>query len=475
MSEIGKIKKFLKAEPLKTVKNPDSLSSEEIFQLFLPDILPENEKDLLTMFFVYKYKGKRIERKDDERLSDLIKADYIMDGTLLSETISTLTHINRYKKRGGEKLTAEQFRQTIFNMINDYSVKLDEKDLKILNAITQDMFITLREVSSQTSISYRTVQHHKKKLEERCLLEVTSRLDYSKIGLTNLVIMVEGDANVECPYLLSRHELWGGAPHTVFSIAVPPRAIKDIQKVFAKHFTRIWMWNIERFLANNSFVFYDTSKYDWNINWSSWSLYLSDVLSKGWNTIIPQELAPFLTEETSHGDMPPLTEFDLRFIETLLYKLDTPLEELSHKFNSSVGGVARTKKNFLDSEILVPLLRIENIGLNESILLIVESDLNILKSFVIAIKELPRAWIYLMHSLEHNPQPFLACWLEVPTGGFTPFERSVRQTLRSLAKYKLFFRSKHEGSTILTLHKLYNPETQTYEWNPEMLKINLRE
>ncbi|MHA1632601.1 MAG: hypothetical protein ACTSXC_07345, partial [Candidatus Freyarchaeota archaeon] len=60
MREIDRIKGFLGSEPLKVVGESGGLSLEELFQLFLPDILPEKEKQLLTEFFVYKYTGKSV-------------------------------------------------------------------------------------------------------------------------------------------------------------------------------------------------------------------------------------------------------------------------------------------------------------------------------------------------------------------------------------------------------------------------------
>ncbi|MEX2723655.1 MAG: hypothetical protein Q6367_007140, partial [Candidatus Freyarchaeota archaeon] len=71
-----------------------------------------------------------------------------------------------------------------------------------------------------------------------------------------------------------------------------------------------------------------------------------------------------------------------------------------------------------------------------------------------------------------NKENALACWLEAPLGSITPLERAIRRTLLPLAKYKLFFRSHQEGSRIPLL-ELFDAQTKTWKWSPEMLKINL--
>ncbi|MHA1363627.1 MAG: hypothetical protein ACTSP1_14005, partial [Candidatus Freyarchaeota archaeon] len=75
MREIDRVKQFLKSDPLRRVEESGCSSLEELFQLFLPGILPEKEKQLLTEFFVYKYTGKSVAEGDEDRFSDLERID----------------------------------------------------------------------------------------------------------------------------------------------------------------------------------------------------------------------------------------------------------------------------------------------------------------------------------------------------------------------------------------------------------------
>jgi DNA-binding Lrp family transcriptional regulator len=476
MSEIVKIKEFLKNKPLETVDNPESLSLEELFHLFLPSIVSEEDKQLLTEFFIYKYKRrKKKEAEVGERFQDLMIVDSIMGGEFLPLIVSKLRQMNRYKRLSGETLTPEQFRQTLLNMVYDYRVKLDAKDLMILNAMCEDLFISIADIHKQTSMSYKTTLNRKKELEERYRLRVGTRLNYSKIGLSNIVVIAEGEAYVESPYLLSRQELLGIDLYTLFSIAVPPRAVNQVHKEFEKRFSKLWLWEIYGFEGSISFGFYDAEKGDWNIDWDSWSLYLSNVLSKGWDKVIPQKKKkkPNTSSQTSERGR-SVTANELKFIVELFERADKPTLELSKKLEYDTRAAERTKNRLFEEGVLIPFLSIEHIGLNENILFIVESDTNTLNSFVVAIRELPKAWIYWMKSLKAEESPALACWLEAPPGSITPLERVVRQTLRTLADYKLCFRSSSEGSHAPLL-KLFDPQTETWKWSPEMLKIQVSE
>ncbi|MFB0563264.1 MAG: hypothetical protein ACETWM_18845, partial [Candidatus Lokiarchaeia archaeon] len=383
--------------------------------------------------------------------------------------------MDKYKKLGGEVLTSGQFLQTIRNMVYDYRVSLDSRDLMILKAMCDDMFITIADIHKQTNMSYKTALVHKKRLEERCRLRLIPRLDNSKIGLTNLLILVEGEAYIESPYFLSRQELLGVDQYTFFSIAVPPRVVNKVYKDFEKRFSKMWIWEIDEFESSISFGFYDADKGDWNIDWDSWSLYLSNVLSKGWDKVIPQKNK--IDELSSLSGSPEkvkrITAKDLEFIVELLQRADKPTLELSRKLEYDMRDADRTKKSLFERGILQPVLSIEHIGLNEHILFIVESDMDTLNAFVAAVRELPKAWIYWIKPLKGDGSLALACWLEAPSGSITPLERAVRQTLHPLAEYKLCFRSNQEGSQAPLL-KLFDPQTETWRWGPEMLKIYLK-
>jgi DNA-binding Lrp family transcriptional regulator len=345
----------------------------------------------------------------------------------------------------------------------------------ILNAMCNDLFISIADIQKQTSMSYKTALYHKKELEERCHLKVGARVDYSKIGLTNLIIMVEGEAYVESPYLLSRQELWGVNIYTLFSIAVPSIAVNQIYNDFGKRFPKMWTWVVDGFEGSASFGFYDANMGDWNIDWDSWSLYLSNVLSKGWDKVNSQKKK---TEEPTPLSEAPekrkgVTAKDLKFIDELLERADKPTLELSKKFGCNMRSAKRTKSSLFEEEVLLPFLNIEHVGLSENILLIVESDANTLNSFIVAVRELPKAWIYWMRPSAREDSPALACRLEAPPGSITPLERVVRQILRTLADYKICFRSSSEGSPA-HLQELFDSRTETWRWRPKMLKIHAK-
>ncbi|MEX2706586.1 MAG: hypothetical protein Q6352_015240 [Candidatus Freyrarchaeum guaymaensis] len=447
MCEIDRVKQFLKSDPLRRVEESGCSSLEELFQLFLPGILPEKEKHLLTEFFVYKYTGKSVAEGDEDRFSDLERIDAVMGGVFLPSIVSKLKKIDEYMRSyadvSGYALTSEEFWQLLSDMLDDHVVRLDVKDLKILDAMSRGV-LKKREIGKQTGIEYRTVFNRIKRLEARCGLRVVSLADYARMGLTHMVVLVEGEADFESVYPFSRYEL-GFGEFTLFSIGVPPRRIREVMGDFESRFSRTWFWSVDRFESVSSFGNYDTDTGEWSVDWNAWSLYLDNVLSRGWDAAIPPEAeggGSLPSYGTEREERESVTVDDLSFISVLLEDFDMSSEELGERCGCSASKAAMVKNKLLRMGIIRPYFRVERIGLSERILFIVESDVDTLYSFVAAIKELPRALIYwtepLVPGMGSEGSPALACWLETPPGSFFPFERVVRLRLRPLAEYMLF-------------------------------------
>ncbi|MEX2752837.1 MAG: winged helix-turn-helix transcriptional regulator [Candidatus Freyarchaeota archaeon] len=476
MDELENIKNFLGMEPLKTVQNPEKLPLEEQFQLFLPDILPQEEKQLLTRFLIYKYRGEKREgeKEEEERFRDLIRADTIMGEEFIPSLISTLKQLDRYMRLGGEtSLTSEQLRQILQDMVYDYRVKLDARDLKILDRMGRSPFITIKEIAEETNTSYTTIQRRRKMLEERCRLGIYPRINYPHIGLINMLLLVEGEAQVQSPYLLSRQELYGGISlYTFFSMAVPPKAVNPVYREFEKRAPRLWTWIIDSFESSFSPDFYDVDEGDWKIDWKAWSLYLSNVLSRGWSRALPPEEVGRMRPPTSPPEKAGGVAIrELRLIDALSRNFNAAIEDLCRGLGCNARTIIRTRERLLRRGTIQLSLGIDQIGLNEHILFIVESHPDTLHSFAAALRRLPKAWIYWARNLNGEGEA-LVCWLEAPPGSITPLERAVRRRLLPLAKYKLFFRSHQEGSRIPLL-ELFDVQTRAWRWSPEMLKITL--
>ncbi|MHA1579602.1 MAG: AsnC family transcriptional regulator [Candidatus Freyarchaeota archaeon] len=476
MREVDELRALLKTGSLRSVGEGDIVLLEERFRGLLPDVLTEEDAHLLTSFFVFKCTGRRLVGADEERFNDLVTIDSMMGGEFLPSLVSRLWRMSKYVKFGGGRLSSEQLRQTILGIIFDYRVKLDETDLKILKLKAQNVSITKADIANRAGLSYLRVHERIKRLEERCRLGELSRVDYSKIGLTHLVALVEGEAFVESPYLLSQHELWSGKLYTLFSIAVPNRAVGWVEREFRSRFSYLWMWIVDQFEASVSFGFYDTNLKDWNIDWGSWSLHLGFLLTKNKDATSKEKgkrkgETPVRREGGKAGR--GVTSDDLKLIDALGGRFDTPVRVLGERLGYSVGSAARAKRSLFERGILQRVLRVEHIGLTESILLIIESNTETLESFVTAAKKLPRAWIYWMRPLEDSRGPqALACWLETPSGTIGPLRRTLHRRLSPLAEYRIFLRSKQLGSTFRLL-EAFDRQSETWMWSPEMLKIRV--
>ena len=289
MGELERIREVMGFEPLRTVENPEDLPPGDAFRLFLPDIVPEGELELLTSFFLHRYHGEKPVSVNEDRFTDLERADAVMGGELLPSIVSRLRHLEKYTKLSGEKLTPELFRHIIQDMVYDHRVKLHPKDLRILNTLRKKPLTSIRSLSKLLGWSYTTTHRRVKRLRERCRLGVYPKLNYPRIGLTHLLILTGGEAHVESPYLLSRHELLGGDTYTLLSVAVPPRAVDRVFSSLEKRLPGVWTWTVEAFESVLTLDSYDPERGEWSINWDSWALTLYHALSRGWDQVIPQE------------------------------------------------------------------------------------------------------------------------------------------------------------------------------------------
>jgi len=466
LGELERIREVMGFEPLRTVENPEDLPPGDAFRLFLPDIVPEGELELLTSFFLHRYHGEKPVSVNEDRFTDLERADAVMGGELLPSIVSRLRHLEKYTKLSGEKLTPELFRHIIQDMVYDHRVKLHPKDLRILNTLRKKPLTSVRSLSKLLGWSYTTTHRRVKRLRERCRLGVYPRLNYPRIGLTHLLILTEGEAHVESPYLLSRHELLGGDTYTLLSVAVPPRAVDRVFSSLEKRLPGVWTWTVEAFESVLTLDSYDPERGEWSINWDSWALTLYHALSRGWDQVIPQEDEYTPTPTAPGGGA--ISERDLKLIAALLEGFTETTRRLSRDVGLAERTTSRQRKTLTERGIIKPCLSIDHIGLNENIILIAESDFDTLSSLIVAVKRLPKAWIYRMRTTGGDGA--LACWLEAPPGSITPLERTIRRTLRPLARYRIFFRSNQEGSGTPPID-LYDPDTGTWEWNPTMLRI----
>jgi len=68
---------------------------------------------------------------------------------------------------------------------------LTETDKKILNAITENSRLSLREIAKKINVSVATVMHHINKLNiEKIIKKYTAKLDYEKLGY-DIEVMIE--------------------------------------------------------------------------------------------------------------------------------------------------------------------------------------------------------------------------------------------------------------------------------------------
>lgn len=70
-------------------------------------------------------------------------------------------------------------------------MNLDETDKRILNILTEDSRLSLRQIAKKVDVSVATVMHHLKKLEnEKIIKKYTAKLDYERIGY-DIEVMIE--------------------------------------------------------------------------------------------------------------------------------------------------------------------------------------------------------------------------------------------------------------------------------------------
>ncbi len=307
-------------------------------------------------------------------------------------------------------------------------MKVKSSDAQIINELQQEPYQSIRFLAKKLKIKKDKVFRCLKKFREQFRFEAAYQINYSKIGLTPHIVLLECRYRkvgkvinaLRNPYLLELYQCIGGeAIYILAKYAFPLNF--NIKPVLG--LMRSWNWIKENYIIeiksegyNLSFHYFDYLTQEWIIKWLYWGLMVKDVLiSREISELFPKvNMIEYANKENNYGLN---TLKNMKFLIKLVSNPRISLNKLTDSDNFNKHIFYNLKKFFIENNVIKKFYKIDwrLAGLKERLMVIVKTeDERILKSLLSGFLTLPECNFYIVKG-DLNGIIFL---LSLPYGGF---------------------------------------------------------
>jgi len=460
-AEIDAIKSFLMIKDLLNPIDPDNLTNlnrksrlGKIFRHFLPEMLPSQIREDLTHLFLYKILSGEEKTEtlnewcsrtnssptDQSKVTiqfedgtaycsvfDLLWYDNITDGSFLPNLIERVSKFDMYKYPLSVQETVQYM--DLF-ALSTQQMFLDKTDIDILSAMDHNPLITIKKLAKQLRLSRNTVATHLKRLHQRCYLTVNARIDYGKIGLTNLILITDEKLPL-LPYMKIIQELRAGSILNTYSFSLPTGAVQMLTAFLKKSRISGELWEVEN--LRGSFAIksnYDFERKGWNIEWENWALWVRRVLREGLYSVYVTGDTKSVDEHSETKDLIDFDLIDLKLLNLLNLNANKPLRQLSEEVGLSISQTYERRQRLKRLNVFSPYIHLVNVGLDETVYLQCRGDIHFLKTIESCILELPRVFIFYLKDSSGNNS--LAAFCSLPKGSLTNLDYILREYIEGL-------------------------------------------
>ena len=420
----------------------------------LLDTLDKESKKLLSAFF--QEKKIRSSMPHDHRVAEMLELDARMGGALTQTLTEHLLTLKAYLQ--GRPVKLEHLTFILRNIASSYEVKLTSTDLKLISYYASHPEATPSEAAANLKVAPSWERRRRGELVRKNVISFPAVVNPARLGLRKVVVLVDEpqtsgkEVNVSlAKWLTAEHLLWGGPPFLLQVYTVPAGwawlPIRELNPV------RAWLVRSTAYGLN-------TASYEpglgWKLNVEAWGVYFKELLAEGWE--VPSESS---WRRVEHEGTPlPLEAWEVKAAALLAADTRMRLEALAEAIGKSLAAAHQCKQKLL-ADALTPILNLNHVGLSESLLLILEELDVSFQAVEAALRELPKIWVYKVEDFRGSEE--LLCWLELPSGLTHKLTRVLEEVLAPVAKYSLYFRGYHLGSS-LPSPSLYNGKKKS--WQP---------
>jgi len=439
--------KHLKCKPWREVPGSPISTPEQIFDHWLPPILPPVIREDFLEFFQNKLAGRLnwlhscLDPSFTEfkvvfdwgpggyrGLPDFVDWDGQLDGQFLDHIIPLLQSI---AKCTTTPLSVKQFWILATELCKFSSFQLKSLDIRIIQTLSQMPTMTIPEVSRLLHVGEKKIRRRWKRLQRLNICKIIASIHYPSLGLIPVFVeLFDTKSLIRSPYLISRIELSGNARSVLNFMVIPEEHLGSFAKTLNAHFGTAHSLFLARDLGKTmAFSHYQANAGGWNIDWRK--LFIGAHL---FHTTSPDSKSCPITNEPQ--PLPRLYIPDLKdkqIIPILRVDARVKLEKLAKSARISVAQASRRKTRLMELGVIQLHPTLRRVGLIEDVFIrIGERD----KRLMGIIDELPQAWIRELTGY-HTGQKETLLYATLPAGSYALMRYYLAKYLHIQAKISL--------------------------------------
>jgi DNA-binding Lrp family transcriptional regulator len=439
--------KHLKCKPWREDADSTISTPEQIFDHWLPPILPPVIREDFLEFFQNKLAGRLDWLRSCLDLSytefkvlfdwgpggyrglpDFVDWDGKLDGQFLDRIIPLLQSI---AKCTTIPLTVEQFWILATELCKFSSFQLKALDIRIIQTLSQMPTMTIPEVSRLLRIGEKKVRRRWKRLQRLNICKIIAKIHYPSLGLVPVFVeLFDTKSVIRSPYLISRVELSGNSRRTLNFMVIPEDHLGSFAKKLNAQFGTAHTLFLAKDLGKTvAFSHYQIKSGRWNVDWRK--------LFIGAHLFHPASSDPVSYSQTEELEHPPrlyIPDFkDKQIIPILTTDARVKLERLAKSARISVAQASRRRTRLLELGVihLHPMLR--RVGLIEDVFIrISEQDRRLMG----IIDELPQTWIRELTGY-HTGHKEMLLYATLPAGSYVLMRYYLAKYLHTQAEVSL--------------------------------------
>lgn len=313
------------------------------------------------------------------------------------------------------KMSIDEFNRQCRLSIIHFKPDIDNIDLKILQVLSQNPSLVVKELTEKIDHSYVTIYQHLQKLKAKLGLRVLTRINWAKLGITGIFIITNCREDFidfsEFKEFLDGQAtyLWGKAHYLRYYIVNKEIGKKMVQCY--KTTKKTTKSNLELYelvdgpLVGWGFDSYTSEEQRWDFDFVSAFKQISAVEKSKQNN------QDFFSNNLNSIEPYKLTPLEIKIIDTLVGKFDLTQKELAVELGMHAQNLSTIKLKLLKDKVIYPRLEIRNFLPLYCILWCSSKNQDIIEIIISLLQRMPFSNISPVRSHNNLDKTQLICFL----------------------------------------------------------------
>ncbi len=346
----------------------------------------------------------------------------------------------------------------LWNLIEDIwgenVSRFSSTELAVLRGSLEDPKVGLRTLAKRVSLSYSQARRAMQRLRLAGVVRREGLLNVEKLGLQQILIMLEAPKLVVSSPYITRTLFVDGSNPMVFQVAsIPSGFISDLHNIIrslrgTSYKASCWYLSRGQPMFNGK---YCTNRGDWKIDIFHWKLQLrkeEDSLVFGDSTPGKPEVIHF-------------TPADLKILDRLIENYEATANEIVESTSLSDSTAFRKRSMILENDIVIPRARVKVPQLKDRVLVITSPECagNILSAW----SQLPVTYTTRLENIETGEKKVLLL-AALPPGTAESLTKALDASMSRVDDYSAYIVS--AGNEVrLTTSFMYDRKEKRWKWN----------